>query len=138
MTPTPTRDSAVSPVRELKPCPFCGGAAISGMTLDNMGYAMCASDSCWGMAGYLPTEAEAIAAWNRRSGVEPIGYISEKNLAYLRSGQVNGAASVEPVPMRNASIPLYLASPPSPAEVTEKQPATWGEWERAQQESERK
>ena len=54
-------------VGELLPCPFCGGPATSGMTLDNMGYAMCASDACWGMAGYLETEAEAIAAWNRRA-----------------------------------------------------------------------
>jgi Lar family restriction alleviation protein len=115
-TPPPT---AIETVSELKPCPFCGGPAISGMTLDNLGYAMCASDKCWGMAGYLETEAEAVAAWNRRSldTVEPVGYISEKNLAYLRSGQVNGAASVEPVSMRNASIPIYLASRTRNAEV---------------------
>lgn len=60
-----TSDTAL-PV-ELLPCPFCGGRAISGMTLDNLGYAMCASDTCWGLAGYLPTEAEAIAAWNTRA-----------------------------------------------------------------------
>jgi Lar family restriction alleviation protein len=63
-TPPPT---AIETVSELKPCPFCGSKAISGATLDNSWYAMCESDSCWAMTGYLETEAEAIAAWNRRS-----------------------------------------------------------------------
>lgn len=52
---------------------------------------------------------------------EPIGYISEKSLAYLRSGDVSGAVSVEPVKMRVANIPVY-ASPhphPQPMGVTE-------------------
>lgn len=57
------RDGTVS----LLPCPFCGGRGLAGTTLDNMGYVICASDTCWGMAAYLPTEAEAIAAWNSRS-----------------------------------------------------------------------
>ena len=51
--------------KELLPCPFCGGKAISGLTLDDMGYVVCASNDCWGMAGYLPTESDAVTAWNR-------------------------------------------------------------------------
>lgn len=52
---------------ELKPCPFCGGEGVPGTTLDDAGYVMCASETCWCMTGYLPTEAEAIVAWNTRA-----------------------------------------------------------------------
>jgi len=63
---------------ELLPCPFCGDSAFSGTTLDGDHYVMCRSENCWAMAGYLPTKAEAIAAWNRRSEPsEPVAVTDE-------------------------------------------------------------
>lgn len=61
---------------DLKPCPFCGGEAFAGTTLDHVCYVMCRSETCWSMVGYLPTEAEAIEAWNRRA-LSPAGTASE-------------------------------------------------------------
>lgn len=51
---------------KLLPCPFCGGEAFVGTTLDDSHYAMCRADDCWAMTGYLGSEAEAVTAWNRR------------------------------------------------------------------------
>lgn len=52
---------------ELKPCPFCGGEALIGQTLDNAWYAMCAKDHCSKLECYWRTKAEAITAWNTRA-----------------------------------------------------------------------
>ncbi|WP_375597612.1 hypothetical protein [Devosia sp. Naph2] len=43
--------------------------------------------------------------------VEAVGYVSQKGLDYLMSGQINGAASVEPIKTRTATIPLYTSLP---------------------------
>ena len=71
----------------LLPCPFCGGEAFESTTLDDTHYVMCKAEDCWAMAGYLPTKAEAITAWNRRASqpatetevLEVVGYIYEVN-----------------------------------------------------------
>lgn len=53
---------------KIKPCPFCGSSAsiISG-TEDH--YVVCRNDDCAAaiVARSFPSEAEAIAAWNRRA-----------------------------------------------------------------------
>lgn len=58
----------------LKPCPFCGGAAVLNT---EYGFIACGNDSCfmtcsinWGNRAMdrVKTRAEAIAAWNRRGG----------------------------------------------------------------------
>lgn len=53
----------------LEPCPFCGSPALIGPTLDpnETWYAMCIRDDCAVLDKYWPTEADAIAAWNRRT-----------------------------------------------------------------------
>ena len=55
----------------LKPCPFCGGdKIIVSQTLDQQGpnwYATCHRATC-AFTGYSSTKAEAIAAWNTRTG----------------------------------------------------------------------
>lgn len=55
----------------LKPCPFCGGAKVLvSQTIDQMGpnwYATCCQNTC-AFIGYFVTQAEAIAAWNTRTG----------------------------------------------------------------------
>lgn len=52
---------------ELLPCPFCGGEALLGETLDNAWYAQCAQDDCTPIARHWGTKAEALAAWNKRA-----------------------------------------------------------------------
>lgn len=47
---------------------------------------------------------------NTEREVKPVGYVSQKGLDYLTSGQINGAASVEPVRTRTATIALYTSS----------------------------
>lgn len=55
----------------LKPCPFCGGdKIIVSQTLDQQGpnwYATCHRATC-AFTGYSSTKAEAITAWNTRTG----------------------------------------------------------------------
>ena len=53
---------------ELKPCPFCGGEALIGETLDDTWFGMCGLDNCCVLESYWPTKDEAIAAWNTRVG----------------------------------------------------------------------
>lgn len=49
------------------PCPFCGGEALIGQTLDGAWYAMCVVDHCCKLESYWRTEAEALTAWNTRA-----------------------------------------------------------------------
>lgn len=54
---------------KLLPCPFCGGEAM----IDNAGgkyQAWCEHCCCIHMGEFYNTEAEAIAAWNRRIPTE--------------------------------------------------------------------
>ena len=53
-------------MEELKRCPFCGGEAVirHGMISDDNIYMECVE--CGSCSGIFHTEAEAIAAWNRR------------------------------------------------------------------------
>jgi len=53
------------------PCPFCNGAAHSGYAKfnDDAGWCGCESVDCpgWGACAQHQTEADAVAAWNRRA-----------------------------------------------------------------------
>ena len=55
---------------ELKPCPFCGGAATVKRNSYGSYYAVCNSDDCLcvAMTIVFATEFEAVTAWNRRDG----------------------------------------------------------------------
>ena len=59
---------------ELLGCPFCGGEALKCKgQFNNMRWVLCRA--CHASPGDYPTEAEAVAAWNRRSltgEVEPV------------------------------------------------------------------
>ena len=52
----------------LLPCPFCGGEAYIGVSSDGYGVS-CINDKCIDMLKLdaIPTEAEAIEAWNTRA-----------------------------------------------------------------------
>ena len=55
-------------MRDLLPCPFCGGEAIRvdvGLSEFVDGEVTC--EDCGGNVGNYPTKADAIAAWNRRA-----------------------------------------------------------------------
>lgn len=58
---------------ELKPCPFCGGKAYAWRTDQGLWYADCKENDfskCIVQPGTidpLPSEQEAIEAWNRRA-----------------------------------------------------------------------
>ena len=58
---------------ELKPCPFCGGAAK--MRHFQKFYRVACEDiecECVAESGYHATKAEAIEAWNRRAGADNV------------------------------------------------------------------
>ncbi len=52
----------------LKPCPFCGGAAVLCKPAFGRPYVACMNNFC---PGPKETESEAIAAWNRRVEATP-------------------------------------------------------------------
>lgn len=80
MTPTPTTDSAVSPVRELKPCPFCGERAEMehDETSDYVAFHTwnVACSQCDARGPQHQGKNEAIDTWNRRflDTAEPAGW----------------------------------------------------------------
>lgn len=58
----------------LKPCPFCGGEAHMSASSDGYGVE-CWNRRCIDMQlEQIPTEAEAIAAWNSRAPIEYDGW----------------------------------------------------------------
>ena len=73
-------------MKELKPCPFCGGEKLiiaDYRELEGCNnleeyecipcYTVCCDfnqDGCGATSGYRQTESEAIEAWNRRAGDE--------------------------------------------------------------------
>ena len=66
---------------KLLPCPFCGGEA----TIDNVGrkyQAWCKHCCCIHMGEFYNTEAEAIAAWNRRTPTESEPTVKEELREY--------------------------------------------------------
>lgn len=66
---------------ELKPCPFCGGKAISAAQMQGSpAIAVCITLGC---AAEIParTEAEAITAWNTRASEARIAQL-EGHLSY--------------------------------------------------------
>lgn len=54
---------------ELKPCPFCGGEASIRIDTSHSTACLigCATMGCFGHEQWEETEAEAVAAWNRRA-----------------------------------------------------------------------
>lgn len=54
---------------DLKPCPFCGEAAETWVDPSHSKAVFfgCRVEDCCGEMHWLPTEAEAIAAWDRRA-----------------------------------------------------------------------
>ena len=55
---------------ELKPCPFCGGNALSGDTSKHYNEYLVWCTRCGAETDVQDTRAEAISAWNRRAGGE--------------------------------------------------------------------
>ena len=57
-------------MEELKPCPFCGGGARIWKGPDYFKVACAHQFDCAAQVGPYDTEAEAVAAWNRRAAPE--------------------------------------------------------------------
>lgn len=65
-----TRNEQALPEQALKACPFCGGdAEMSGADGSRSWWADCLNERCLAEGPGCFTEAEAIAAWNRRPAV---------------------------------------------------------------------
>lgn len=56
---------------KLKPCPFCGGEASLRIDTAHSTACLigCCTIGCFGHEQWEETEAEAIAAWNRRAAL---------------------------------------------------------------------
>lgn len=52
---------------DVLPCPFCGAAGTTFKDAGLRWFAHCTNDECDSVSTNKPTEAEAIAAWNRRA-----------------------------------------------------------------------
>ncbi|MFR5049414.1 MAG: Lar family restriction alleviation protein [Faecalispora sporosphaeroides] len=55
---------------ELKPCPFCGGKASIGKTIDGMNWQIVCRGECRCTSAYFAQKENAVAAWNRRPATE--------------------------------------------------------------------
>ncbi|MBR6738803.1 MAG: Lar family restriction alleviation protein [Oscillospiraceae bacterium] len=55
---------------ELKPCPFCGGSAVTGFAIWDYNYwgVTCVACGAYVPVNYGESEEKAIEAWNRRAG----------------------------------------------------------------------
>lgn len=67
--PTPTTD--VGHTATLLPCPFCG-SSTSVQSRGDVSWAQCRSNECRSEGSSRFSEAEAIAAWNRRAHHEKL------------------------------------------------------------------
>ena len=109
---------------ELLPCPFCGGKALIGETLDYFWYAMCAKDDCLQLLNHFATKAEAITAWNtiaaladHQSTPEPVAW--QRRVAHHPTPEVfrwENCPKGESLPNYEYRA-LYAASPHKMAEV---------------------
>lgn len=71
-----TADQPTPGAMELKPCPFCGAAAVV-REHEYGGYFRACCTGCGTFSRWLDTEADAIAAWNRRT-LSPPGITREE------------------------------------------------------------
>ena len=66
----------IKEANSLKPCPFCGHAAILNTSTDGKYYwASCTNDEC---SSCKPTKEEAIDAWNKRYDEKSLSERTEK------------------------------------------------------------
>ena len=77
-------------------CPFDGGAAFQGSTLDEGHYVMCSNEHCLGMVGYTETAQEAADGWNRRAA--PASPLPEGGGDILWMMHVRGPDDIYPAP----------------------------------------
>lgn len=55
---------------KLLPCPFCGGKASIGKTIDGMNWQIVCRGECRCTSAYFAQKENAVAAWNRRPAPE--------------------------------------------------------------------
>ena len=75
---------------ELLPCPFCGGTNVAAVSAADDYGTFDWKVYCGDCDAFHETEAEAIAAWNRRAAphamATPINHIELVNLGFLDAG----------------------------------------------------
>lgn len=117
-----TEDTVSEDVKLLEPCPFCGGQEHETAYSDAGWQIQCHAWTCRSATGIHQSEAEAIAAWNRRAYLAATKPPLAQEFEAWKSRARNAGAEVNETPFGTVTtfrhmdelVAFALASPPMP------------------------